>query len=361
MKRDKNNEWLDPLLSQHMRREPAKFDFEQWAQKYPDEARLLREDFGGSGANVKTKTQNVWRFIMESKVTRYSAAAVVALAVTFVLLGPFGTPGNSGVVLADVQKKVAGIETMILRGTKTFTYPGEPGRIFEFDGLKCQFDLVKYHSARYGLVEEGYAEGKLFYRITFNIPQGQTLIVLPKYHKYLKFTSTDAIAKLMEQFAAPNGILNLLFAGNSRKLGRDDIDGVEIEAFEFEDTKPFGPIKELLPKVVFDIQSFKAKVWIAVNEQLPVLVKGDLAIGKSFMTMFHDLNLHEVNTFGDYNTELDENIFDVAPPEGYTEVTLVDMLRLVPTEAKAGLAGLGLVPVGLIFWKKRRRTKKVPC
>ena len=291
---------------------------------------------------------------MESRVTRYSAAAVIALAAALVLLGPFRTPGNGGVVLADVQKKVAGVETMIIRGTKTFTYPGEPGRVFEFDGLKCQFDLVKYHSVRYGLVEEGYAEGKLFYRITFNIPQGQTLIVLPKYSKYLKFTSMDAMAKVMEQFAAPNGILNLLFAGESTKLGRDHIDGVEVEAFEFEDTKPFVPIKQLLPTVVFDIQSFKGKVWIGTKEQLPVRIEGDLAIGKSFMSAFHDLNLHEVNTFGDYNIELDENIFDTTVPEGYTEVTLVDTLKLIPAQAKMGLAGLAIAPACLVFWKRRR-------
>jgi len=356
MKHDKNNQWLDSLLSRLVHREPAKFDLEQWTQKHPDEARLLRDGFRDSGRNVKTTTQNIWRFIMESKVTRYSAAAVIVLAMALVLLSPFGTPGN-GVVLAEVQQKVAGIETMILRGTKTFAYPGEPDRIFEFDGIKCQFDLVKYHSTRFGLVEEGYAEGNLFYRITFNIPQGQTLIAFPKYKKYLKFASTDAIAKMMEQVATPNGILNLLFAGESRKLGRDKIDGVEVEAFEFQDTKPFGPLKELLPKAVFDIQSFKAKVWIGIKEQLPVRVEGDLAIGKSFMTVFHDLNLHEVNTFGQYNVELDENIFDVNPPEGYTEITLSDILRLVPIEAKAGLVGLGIIPAGFIFWKRQRRKK----
>ena len=357
MKHDKNNQWLDPLLSQLVRREPAKFDFEKWSQKHPGEARLLREGFKDSRPNERTTIQNVWRFIMESKVTRYSAAAVVALAVTLILLSPIGTPGNSGVVLADVQQKVAGIETMILRGTKTFTYPGEPDRVFEFDGIKCKFDLVKYHSTRYGLVEEGYAEGNLFYRITFNIPQGQTLIAFPKYKKYLKFASTDAIAKMMEQVATPNGILNLLFAGESRKQGRDKIDGVEVEAFEFQDTKPFGPLKELLPRAVFDIQSFKAKVWIGIKEQLPVRVEGDLAIGKSFMTMFHDLNLHEINTFGDYNTQFDENVFNVNPPEGYTEITLSDILKLVPAKAKVGAAALGIVPAGFIVWRKRRRNR----
>jgi hypothetical protein len=354
MKHDNDNRWLDALLARHIRREPETFDFGKWAENHPDEARLLRSGYEHPGRKTKMKPHEIWRSIMESKVTRYSAAAVIVLALALVLFGPFGAPGNGGVVLADVQKKVAGIETMMIRGTKTFTYPGEPDHIFEFDGIKCKFDLVKYHSTRYGLVEEGYAEGQMVYRIAFNIPEKQTLILFPKYKKYLKFASMEAIAKVMEDFGTPNGILDLLLAGDYKKLGRDKVDGIETEAFEFQDTKPFAPIKELLPKAVFDIQSFKGKVWIGVKEQLPVRVEGDLAIGKCFMSVFHDLNLHEVNTFGEYNVELDENIFDTTPPEGYTELTLSDILRAIPMEAKAGLAGLGILPVGLVYWKRRR-------
>jgi hypothetical protein len=308
-----------------------------------------------SSKKSAARRPNIWRFIMESKVTRYSAAAVIALSMAFVLFGPFGISGNGGVVLADVQRKVAGIETMIIRGTKTFTYPGEPDRIFEFDGIKCKFDLVKYHSTQYGLVEEGYVEGKLIYRITFNIPEGQTLILFPKYKKYLKFASMDAMEKIMENFATPNGILNLLLGGDYKKLGRDKIDGVEVEVFEFQDTEPF---KELLPRAVFDIQTFKGKVWIAIKEQMPVLIEGDLAIGKCFMSMFQDLNLHEVNTLGQYNVEIDEETFDTNPPEGYTELTLSDILPFIPIEAKVGVAGLGIIPAGLIVWKRRRRKKR---
>ena len=305
---------------------------------------------------------NLWRKIMESKVTRYSAAAVIALAMTLILLGPFGTPGNDGIVLADVQKKVAGIETMILRGTKTFTYPGEPDRIFEFDGIKCEFDIVRYQSTQYGVVEEGYTEGKLIYRATLNIPEDQTLILFPKYKKYLKFASMDALAKVMEHFTTPNGILDLLIAGDSKKLGRDKIDGIEVEAFEFEDTEPLEPIKELLPQVVFNIQSAKGKVWIGIKEQLPVRIEGDLSIGKSFTTMFNELNLHEVNVLDKYNIELDEDIFDTNPPEDYTELTLSDILQVIPTEAKAGTAAMGIIPIGFIFWKRRRNKRaKADC
>jgi len=162
------------------------------------------------------------------------------------------------------------------------------------------------------------------------------------------------IAKLMENFATPKGILNLLLEGDYKELGRDKLDGIDAEVFEFEDKESF---KELLPRPVFNIQTFKAKLWIGIKEQLPVRIEADLVIGKSFMSAFQNLNLHEVNTLDDFNVELDKKIFDTTPPEGYTEVTLTDILSQIPTEAKAGLVGLGIVPAGFIVWKRRIRKK----
>ncbi|UCD52283.1 MAG: hypothetical protein JSW27_06525, partial [Phycisphaerales bacterium] len=239
------------------------------------------------------------------------------------------------------------------RGTKTFTLPDEDNEIFEFDGIKGHFDLMKYFSAQHGLVEEGYADGELIYRFTFNRPERQTLLLLPRYKKYGKFPSTDGQMRLLES-GTPRGIIDLLTEGSYQALGRDTIDGVEAEVLEFQDP---GTFKNLLPKTIADMQSITGKVWIGIDEQLPIRVEGDITIGKSFMTAFHELNLHEVNTFGDYNVELEAAIFDTTAPEGYTEITLTDILRLVPPEAKAGVAGLGLVPAGVIFWRRRRRQK----
>jgi len=349
MKNKKDEKWLDEIISKAADFGKVEFDAQKWNEKY-----LANESYEASRLNVKIKShKNIWRFIMENKVTRYSAAAVVALAITLVLLSPFATPGNGGVVLADVQQKVAGIESMIIRGTKTFTRPDEPNSVLEFGGMKWEFDLVKYFSQQYGLVEEGYIGDKLIYRFTFNRPKRQTLLILPLYKKYGIFASTDKQMLLLEN-GTPKGIINLLMAGDYKELGRENINGVEAEVFEYQDP---GTFKELLPKVIADIQNIKGKVWIAIKEQMPVRVEGDLAIGKSFMTMFQELSLHEINTFGDYNIELDENIFDIAPPEGYTELTLSDILQVVPAEAKAGAAAMGIIPVGLIFWKRRRKKK----
>ena len=297
---------------------------------------------------------NVWRFIMESKVTRYSAAAAIILATTFVLFGPSWAPGNGSVVLADVQQKVDEIDTMIIRGQKIFMHPGEDGEVFDFDGTKCVFDLVKYFSKGQGFTEEGYAGGELFYRITFNLTKQQTLLVFPPYKKYLTFPSMDSVADVMESFTTPNGFFSLLLEGDYKKLGQDKIDGVEVEGFEFQAVEP---IKKILPKPVFDIQDYTGKIWIGIEDQLPVRVEGDLRIGKSFMTMFNELHLREINVLDKYNIEIDEDIFDIEPPEGYTEVTLSDILQMIPVEAKAGLVGLGIVPAGVVFWKRQRRRK----
>ena len=351
MKPNDDNNWLDPLLEGHLRREPEAFDFAVWAQDHPDEARLLRRGYERSGRSEKAKPSDIWRFLMESKVTRYSAAAVVLLALALVLFGPLGGPGNSGVVLADVQERVNGIETLIIRGTKTFTLPGEDGKVFEFGGIKGHFDLMKYFSAQHGLVEEGYVDGELIYRFTFNRPERQTLLLLPRYKKYGKFTSTEAQMRLLEN-GTPKGLIKLLMEGESKKLGRDTIDGVETEVFAFQDP---GTFKNLLPEFIADFQSMKGKAWIGIDEQLPVRVEGDMTIGKSFMTLFRELDLHEVNTLGDYNIELDEAIFDLTPPEDYTELTLTDILQFVPAEAQAGVVGLGLVPAGFVVYRRMKK------
>ena len=354
MKHDSDSQWLDPVLERHVHRDPEAFDFDKWAEKHPDEARLLRCGFEDSRRSTRSKPHAVWRFIMESKVTRYSAAAVIVLGMVFVLLGPFGAPGNGGIVLADVQQKVAEVETMVIRGQKTLLHPGEDGDLFEFDGVKAQFDIVKYHSRQHGFVEEGYAGDSLFYRATFSLPKRQTLLVFPTYKKYVTFTSTDEQSRLLENM--PNGIVNLLVGSDYKELGRDNIDGVEVEGFEFQTIES---LKNLLPRPVLHMQNFKGKIWIGIEEQLPVRLEAQLSIGKSLMTMFYDLILHEVNVLDKYNIALDEDVFDIKPPEGYTEITFSDILPFIPMEAKAGFVGLGLLPASFVFWKRRGRKKRM--
>ena len=117
------------------------------------------------------------------------------------------------------------------------------------------------------------------------------------------------------------------------------------------------------PKPLFNLQDAKGKVWIGVKEQLPVQVEGNMRVGKCIMTMLNNLNLHEFNTLGDYNIKLDGSIFNTSVPDGYTELTLTDILSVVPASVKAGAAGAGLsiilTPAGVISWRRHKRKKMI--
>lgn len=341
MTRDKDNPWLDPLLSRQIHHEPAEFDFPKWLQTHPDEARLLKRGFEHAGRSEEKNTHSIWRYIMESKMARYSVAALVVLAAAVVLLNPLRMSTSDGVALAAVQERVAQVDTMTLRGEKVFTCVAEPNLVFKFD-------LVKHLSRQYGYVEEGRTGEALVYRIILNKPQQQCLVLLPLWKKCLRFACTDGQIKIMEKLT-PTGVVDILLETEYKKLGPGTIDGMDVEGFEFQDVKP---LQKILPKHLFDMQQGKGTLWVGAKELLPVRMEGDFLIGKTFTTLFMDWRLHEVNTLESHDTELDPKLFDIEIPEGYTELKITDVIPI-----KLSLAGLGILPAGCLVWKKTRRKK----
>ena len=345
MKEQKDKKWLDENISRATDFGDIKFDAEKWREKY-----TLNKSQKASYSYLKLKPHyNIWRIIMESKVTRYSAAAVVVLAAA-VLLSPFGTPGNGGVVLADVQEKIAQVDTMIFKGHKAFSCVNDPNITFEFD-------IVRYISKQYGLIEKGYIEDTLVYSIIFNLPEKEARILMHAWKKYLKFPCSDKQLELMEKLD-PKGIIELLTQTDYEKLGFSEINGIEVEGFASENTEVN---KEAFPESIFNIQKSTCKIWVGVEELIPVRMETDVSIGKCLLTAFNKFNLYDVVVLQDYNVDLDKEHFDTEIPEGYTKITLKDILPFIPTKVKASIAGLGLgsflIPAGFIIRKRRKRKK----
>lgn len=267
---------------------------------------------------------------MESRIMKYSAAAVIALAAAVVLMNPLGTSSH-GVALAAVQEKVAQVDTMVLHGEKVFSPVAEPNLVF-------RFDVVKYVSRLYGHVEEGRMNGALVYRIAFNRPEKQFLLLLPVWKKCLKRPCTEEQIKIMEKMT-PTGVMDLLCETQYRQLGPGQIDGTAVEGFEFQDIQP---LKNILPKYLFDIQEGTGTVWVGTKELLPIRIEGDLLIGKSAMTLLTDVRLHEVANLESYNVELEPGMFGTEIPAGYTEVKLSDLVPGIST-----LANLGILPANV--------------
>ncbi len=314
MRHDKDNHWLDPHLAKQVGRPPVEFDFDHWAKRYPEEARLLEQGYSHSSRNNKTLIPLRWRHIMESKVTRFSAAAVVVLAVGLVLLNPSGR-SRQGVLLA-AQERLAQVDTMVLKGQKAFTALDDPN-------ASISLAVTKYISRQYGYMEQGTVNGRVVYKVVMNMPEKQGLMAFGLWvKKGVRYPCTEGQLQLMEKLT-PTGIIDLLLQTDHKELGRAKINGVDVEGFELHGV---SHLKDVLPKALFDIQQGTATAWVSTEEHLPIRLEGDLRIGKSLATFYMDANLHETTSLEAYNVELDPSLFSTEIPEGYSEFKLTDVL-----------------------------------
>jgi outer membrane lipoprotein-sorting protein len=81
MKADKNNNQLDELISQSIGREKPKFEFDKWKKAHKSEIQIFESQTIGDKALSSAEPSNIWRIIMNSKVTKLATVAVVILAV----------------------------------------------------------------------------------------------------------------------------------------------------------------------------------------------------------------------------------------------------------------------------------------
>jgi hypothetical protein len=263
--------------------------------------------------NPRLSRASMWRMIMDNRVTRYSAAAVIAVA-ALVLLNPLGN-SRHGVALAQVQARVAQVETLVLKGQTTFTSIADPN-------ISVQYDNVKSISRNQGFVEDGYVKGTLFYRVVLNRQDKQALLLLASWKKCLRFPCTEEQIQVMEKLT-PTGVVDLFLETQYKRLGLSQIEGIEVEGFEVQDLKP---IQNIVPKALCDIQQGSATIWVGTKELLPVRGEADMVLGANFWTGFMDVRCHEITVLDSYDVALDPELFDTSIPEGYTEFKLTDFV-----------------------------------
>ncbi len=257
----------------------------------------------------------IWRTIMEKRITRYSVAAVVALAAALVLWNPLGTSW-SGVALAQVQAKIAQVDTMILRGETTFTSVSDPNTTVKYEN-------VKYLSRPEGFVEDGFIKGTRIYRVVLNRREKRGVLLLDPWKKCVRFPCTEEQIKVVERLT-PSGVVDLLLESNDyRRLGTTTINGIEAEGFAAQNLKPLGNI---VPRYLMDLQQGTATIWVGTKGLLPIRMEADMLLGRTIATLFMDVRCHEIAVLEKYDVELDPGLFDTATPEGYTEFTLAESL-----------------------------------
>jgi hypothetical protein len=286
---------------------------------------------------------NLWRFIMESKITRYSAAAIVALAMTLVLLDPFGTSDSGHIVWAQVVQNMDKVQMFVHKEQRFYYELGE-------DEPFLKTDVIKHICQKYGVVEEQYTtEGDLMHRAYLLGEARQIVGVLPKAKKYFKAPMTDTMAQLIERLT-PRGLVEYFMAKEHKDLGRSRIDGREVEGFEAMDTE-LWPIHDTF-RFLFPVRQTTWRFWIDIESSLPARAEYEIITDRGLFTEMKKLKIVCKAYAFEYHQEVQEELFDPNIPDDYTELKLTDLMPV-----KAGLVGLGIVPAGFVFWIRRRRKR----
>ena len=293
----------------------------------------------------------IWRFIMESKITRYSAAAVVMLAAALILLSPFGTSRNGNIIWAEVVEKVRQMRTIIIEEEYLFWKMDEDGSILEAEPDKL--DVIKYVSEEHGVVFDVFNEEGLLAQVYFLRETKQFIIVGHTVKKYLKIPMVGDIFDRKATTVTPRGLVEYFTSGHYSKLGRARFDKFNVEGFETADPNVLFPLPEPL-RSFFPATDIVGRIWIDVETSLPVSVGAVFNTERGLFTGFNKLHGEWRSYDFQWNAELPEGIFEPNIPDDYTGFNVTD---LIPPEAKAGLVGVVAIPAGFVLWKKRRAKK----
>ena len=79
MNEQKNDKWLDELISRTINTTKQQFDPEKWQQKYPDEFELLKSRAKKTPAIIQP---SMWKIVLQSKLTKLAAAAVIIVVIS---------------------------------------------------------------------------------------------------------------------------------------------------------------------------------------------------------------------------------------------------------------------------------------
>ena len=183
MKQNGNTKWMDEVLSDNLKKNND-FDFQKWQDRFPDEIEQLLEM-----RKVRKKTKNIswhliWRTIMKSPFAKYGTIAVVLL-IAIVFLFSDGIIPSSGILLADVQKKVFEQENCIISGTRVITTK-------EKEPETIKLTVRKYLSRKYGYVDQTFDEkGNLLISLSVHHPSKSITVLFPQEKRYFKCQITE--------------------------------------------------------------------------------------------------------------------------------------------------------------------------
>jgi hypothetical protein len=302
MNSNKNNKekWLDDALEKAIGSERKEADFESFKQKHTQAIERLT---GRADRSTAARSLNIWRIIMKSRITKLAAAAVIIIAVMTGIYEYFGSIDGASVAFADIVEKI------------------NEARCVVFYQQINDWEKTKDMISDSGVWRVEFPNGDI---TLSDFPGGKQLDLMSESKRALL---THKIGR-----KRPQRLFNCLtwlqqFQGKGEFASIEQVDGKKTELFICEE--PY----------------LKTSVWVDVESKLPVkavrffkahpnkdIVAPVLTVNlKDFGGEGDDLlSMSKGGTIGiseemtivmtdfEWGAELDESLFSLETPEGYS-------------------------------------------
>ncbi|MFC1780641.1 zf-HC2 domain-containing protein [Planctomycetota bacterium] len=239
-----------------------------------------------TGSHIETR-----RIIRKSLFIKIAAAAVLVLGLF--TISQFGV---SSVAWGEVVEKVQSAKSFIYHITVS-------ANISESEQV-LQMDVHVYSSSDYGSRIENYTDGELNSINIMKTKENSFITIMPREKIYLESPLSQEQIDEMTTKQDPRQIIRQMLAANYTKLGRDILNGIEVESIEATGQTALGGT----------IKNATARLWVERGTDFPVLLQIDgLAAGSnSKISMV-------VKDF-QWNTTIPQSLFVPDIPADYTSI-----------------------------------------
>ena len=248
--------------------------------------------------SVQPRHKPTWRIIMNNRMTKLAAAAVIVIGV-YVGFGIFTKTGS--VSWAQVGQQVAAVRAVIYKAKVNATENGQPSQ------LQIEATLADEHGTRM----DAYM-GEQLLGTSFTLADTKTHIyIMPSQKKYIEVALTE---ELRIENGDPKLIVEAFLKGDYKKLGRREINGVTVEGVESNDVSPTEGVPGgagLMEGLEGLSTKVTASLWVDVATGWPVEITFDITDenGGEQMTIV-------VSDF-QWDAQIDPTTFASVIPEGY--------------------------------------------
>jgi outer membrane lipoprotein-sorting protein len=242
------------------------------------------------------------RLIMQSRMAKIVAAAAIVLVCIGGLFLWKGT--ESGVALADVLAKVEQVQAFMYRMTMHMEGPmqGMPSADMDVD-----MEGTVLIAEEYGMRMDMYMvdpNGALdLHQQMYMLPrQNMMIMLMPGMKKYMRVEIDETvIEKTRQQNNDPRLMIKQIIACEYEELGKDVIDGIEVEGFRTTDPSYAGSM----------FGDVAVTLWVDAKTWLPVRVEMDMKMNEEMQMQG---TLHDFQ----WDVPVQASEFDAVIPADYT-------------------------------------------